>query len=359
MGPTHYDVLGIGRDASHAEVKRAYHARARATHPDQNPNAHESLFVLIRRAYDVLSDPTERARYDAHLSAAAGGPRSTEPPAPAARDRPTPAAGRFHPDHGQAPPPPPRPEPPSGPAHPARSSQQPSERHWPRSGVLAGGVGVAVLVAYAFLPTTREAFGDILWVQLAGLAVATWLAVRGVPIGAYVIAGLHLAFVVTAVLLGAFAGHVDQAWMIVLQSLALGGFVFGAVAVRGRFKATVRASPEAMNAPPQFGAPGHTWRRLGCLGWVLAFAVASSVAVVPAALISEPLIRLTHMDVGTATAVRFGALLGALVACLWLTSWAYRRITRQPAFWCQSCGVQTDPRFRICRACGRVKAAAR
>jgi hypothetical protein len=225
--------------------------------------------------------------------------------------------------------------------------------------LLVGGSGLAVLVAFALVPATREAFGEILWIQLAGLAVATWVAVRGVPFGAYVIAGLHLVFIVTAVLAGTFDGLGDQAWMVVVQSVALGAFVFGAVGIRARFKPIVLAGAEAASGAPQFGTPGHTWKRLGCLGWIVAFAIASSVAVIPTALISEPLIRLTHMDVGTATAVRFGTLLCALVLCLWLTSWAYRRITRQPAFWCQSCGVQTDPQFRICRACGRVKAAAR
>jgi curved DNA-binding protein len=61
-----YDVLGIGRDASPDDIQRAYRRLARSTHPDVNkePGA-EQRFQEIAEAYDVLSDPETRRRYDA------------------------------------------------------------------------------------------------------------------------------------------------------------------------------------------------------------------------------------------------------------------------------------------------------
>jgi len=61
----YYEVLGVGRAASQDEVKRAYRRMARKYHPDVNkrPDA-ESRFKEINEAYQVLSDPEMRARYD-------------------------------------------------------------------------------------------------------------------------------------------------------------------------------------------------------------------------------------------------------------------------------------------------------
>ena len=61
-----YDILGIGRSASEQEVKSAYRKLAKELHPDRNkdnPNAAER-FSDITKAYDLLSDKTQRARYD-------------------------------------------------------------------------------------------------------------------------------------------------------------------------------------------------------------------------------------------------------------------------------------------------------
>jgi len=60
-----YDVLGVGRDASVEEIKRAYRKLARELHPDVNddPGA-ETRFKEIAGAYEILSDPEKRARYD-------------------------------------------------------------------------------------------------------------------------------------------------------------------------------------------------------------------------------------------------------------------------------------------------------
>ncbi|KAM6990913.1 dnaJ homolog subfamily C member 21 [Passerculus sandwichensis] len=68
----HYEVLGVRRDAAEEELKRAYRRLALRWHPDKNlENAEEAAeqFKLIQAAYDVLSDPQERAWYDSHREA--------------------------------------------------------------------------------------------------------------------------------------------------------------------------------------------------------------------------------------------------------------------------------------------------
>jgi curved DNA-binding protein len=61
-----YDVLGVPRNAEQSEIQRAYRKLARQHHPDVNkdPSA-EARFKEISEAYDVLSDPELRKRYDA------------------------------------------------------------------------------------------------------------------------------------------------------------------------------------------------------------------------------------------------------------------------------------------------------
>ena len=61
-----YDILGIGRSASEKEIKSAYRTLAKQLHPDRNkdnPKAAER-FSDITKAYDLLSDKDQRARYD-------------------------------------------------------------------------------------------------------------------------------------------------------------------------------------------------------------------------------------------------------------------------------------------------------
>ncbi|HET9894788.1 MAG TPA: J domain-containing protein [Streptosporangiaceae bacterium] len=61
-----YQLLGVGRDASQDEIQRAYRKLARVYHPDVNSDpAAEERFKDISEAYNVLSDPATRRRYDA------------------------------------------------------------------------------------------------------------------------------------------------------------------------------------------------------------------------------------------------------------------------------------------------------
>lgn len=61
----HYETLGVDRDASADDIKRAYRRLARELHPDVNPSEEASeRFKKVTHAYDVLSDPEQRQRYD-------------------------------------------------------------------------------------------------------------------------------------------------------------------------------------------------------------------------------------------------------------------------------------------------------
>lgn len=62
-----YKILGVAKDASDADIKKAYRKLARQYHPDTNSGeaAAEKKFKDISEAYSVLSDPDERQQYDA------------------------------------------------------------------------------------------------------------------------------------------------------------------------------------------------------------------------------------------------------------------------------------------------------
>lgn len=71
----YYQALGVAKDASAPEIKKAYRKLARELHPDKNPgNAKsEARFKEVSEAYDVLSDDTKRKKYDEDRSLFAGG----------------------------------------------------------------------------------------------------------------------------------------------------------------------------------------------------------------------------------------------------------------------------------------------
>ena len=79
----YYEVLGVKRDASTDQIKKAYRGLARKHHPDANPGdkTAEAKFKEVQNAYDILSEPEKKARFDQFGHAAfdgfgPAGPRS-------------------------------------------------------------------------------------------------------------------------------------------------------------------------------------------------------------------------------------------------------------------------------------------
>ena len=81
MPDDYYNVLGIARNASQAEIQTAYRELARKYHPDLNPddNTAQDKFKKVQRAYDVLNDTNKREMFDRYGSSfesmGAGGPQ--------------------------------------------------------------------------------------------------------------------------------------------------------------------------------------------------------------------------------------------------------------------------------------------
>jgi curved DNA-binding protein CbpA len=59
----HYDTLGVAKDATQEEIKKARNKKAREHHPDKH-GGDTSKMAEVNKAYDVLSDPLKRERYD-------------------------------------------------------------------------------------------------------------------------------------------------------------------------------------------------------------------------------------------------------------------------------------------------------
>ena len=82
MAEDYYKTLGISRDASPADIQKAYRKLARKYHPDLNPDdkTAKTKFQEVQRAFDVLNDPSKRELYDRYGSSfesmgGGGGPR--------------------------------------------------------------------------------------------------------------------------------------------------------------------------------------------------------------------------------------------------------------------------------------------
>ena len=75
MSKDYYEVLGIDKNASADEIKRAYRTLAKKYHPDLNGHSAESeeKFKEINEAYSVLSDPDKKRNYDMYGSAEGNG----------------------------------------------------------------------------------------------------------------------------------------------------------------------------------------------------------------------------------------------------------------------------------------------
>jgi curved DNA-binding protein CbpA len=75
-----YAELGVSRDASSEEIRRAYRRVARRHHPDVNRDpGGPARFAAAARAYEILNDPAARARYDNRFPGPAPIPRSPKP----------------------------------------------------------------------------------------------------------------------------------------------------------------------------------------------------------------------------------------------------------------------------------------
>ena len=78
MADNYYDVLGISKDASSDDIKKAYHKLAHQYHPDKQ-GGDEAMFKKVNEAYQVLSKTQKRQQYDmfgqagANMNGGAGG----------------------------------------------------------------------------------------------------------------------------------------------------------------------------------------------------------------------------------------------------------------------------------------------
>ena len=65
--PTHYDTLGVSRDATADEIQSAYRTRAKQYHPDVTTSDTAAAMQQLNHAYDTLSDSVKRQVYDSIL----------------------------------------------------------------------------------------------------------------------------------------------------------------------------------------------------------------------------------------------------------------------------------------------------
>jgi DnaJ-class molecular chaperone len=97
-----YDVLGVSKNASEAEIKKAFRALAKKHHPDKHAGdaAAQKRFQEISAAYDIVGDKEKRAKFDQGVIDANGNPRGFDPGAGVFR--PGEGPGNFHLNWGDA-----------------------------------------------------------------------------------------------------------------------------------------------------------------------------------------------------------------------------------------------------------------
>src|SRR6185295_17216283 len=98
MAADHYKTLGVSRDASQADIQKAYRKLARKFHPDMNPDdkTAKKKFQEVQAAFDVLSDQNKREMYDRYGSSFESMGRGPSPGAASGG----PGAGGVHYDFG-------------------------------------------------------------------------------------------------------------------------------------------------------------------------------------------------------------------------------------------------------------------
>ncbi|MCB0965858.1 MAG: J domain-containing protein [Ilumatobacter sp.] len=153
--PTHYDTLGVRPDASTAEIRAAYLARARVHHPDVATGTQRDVstsMAELNRAYEVLRRPASRAQYDRELR--------SPTPAPSAAPRSAPPDGGYddqvvdtlHDDDGE-------PIPPSPGARAMRrvlSPSGPAKMPWKLMAVAAVVGSVAIVASAALVDAPQD-----------------------------------------------------------------------------------------------------------------------------------------------------------------------------------------------------------
>lgn len=171
---TYYDVLGVARGASAAEIKTAYRASVRRWHPDLHNGSSEAhiRLVEINRAYETLSDPVKRLLYDNEMF----GTRTNRGSNGSETPRPRPP--------GRPPPTPSRPTTPSPATSPRAPTRPPSSIP---AGVIrlvtAGLIVVGVLLALVVFITTLAQIATALVVSLLPLVVLWWMVVNALRPG--------------------------------------------------------------------------------------------------------------------------------------------------------------------------------
>lgn len=188
-----YEVLDVEPSASAEEIRTAYRRAARAVHPDRAEGA-DRFFRMVQEAYEVLSDPTRRQRYDAELGRG-GRPGPTPPTAPPKPPAASPRASTSTSTTAQ---------PPKSAENASERAQEPVER--PR-GPLVGSTAVlaalwallsaflvfefatigrgAAVIAAAYVVATAATLWTrrgpaVLLVRASWVLTAAWLLIAGI-----------------------------------------------------------------------------------------------------------------------------------------------------------------------------------